>query len=461
MPHSAGGGSHGGGSHGGHGSGSRLSHSYFSGARRYRRHNPYTGFDDYVYSDSKPQKTGIGVVLIVALFGALMIGASMASIFDAFPKKLTVNYPDKPAIYDNIDVIEEEAALQASIDEYYELTGICTDIYTVYPDTWSGWGNLEQYAFDWYVGNFTDERHLVIVISYNASDAERLSQGERFAAESFAWEAIQGDDTDPIITETMFKKFREYVMDYHYSGESTGETFNAAFQYAIKDAHKKLDPGPDRTGTIATSILPLGFILILIVPIFIAIVKKYKKDKDLIIEEVPFTEDDVRVGATVRTPTPTTGAAKVAVGIGTVLGLVFMGFFVFVGIGIIIGGVAMFSKDTTSAWIMIGFGVLWTAILAYSCTNSIKSLIMSKKQRDQQVEMPSPVSSAAYGRTDHSAVNTAPAGRQPNASATKGVQVQPDYSTVNPEFNPQYFRTSSQKYDDDEDFKRKKRQGYE
>ena len=47
MPHSGGGGSHGGGSHGGsHGGGSshRTSHTYFPGARRYRRH----------YNDGRP-----------------------------------------------------------------------------------------------------------------------------------------------------------------------------------------------------------------------------------------------------------------------------------------------------------------------------------------------------------------------------------------------------------------------
>ena len=73
MPHSSGGGSHGGGSHGGshgRGSGNHVSHHYFPGARRYRRHRH--GYDDeYVDARSKPQKVGIFTVILVMAYSGI------------------------------------------------------------------------------------------------------------------------------------------------------------------------------------------------------------------------------------------------------------------------------------------------------------------------------------------------------------------------------------------------------
>ena len=75
MPHSSGGGSHGGGSHGGsHGSShNHISNHYFPRAKRYLRHNRLTGVDDYIYSESMPQKTGISSIIIIAVVAVIFL----------------------------------------------------------------------------------------------------------------------------------------------------------------------------------------------------------------------------------------------------------------------------------------------------------------------------------------------------------------------------------------------------
>ena len=93
MPHSSGGGSHGGGFHGGsHGgsSRSRVSSHYFPGARRYLKHNRSTGADEYVYSNTMPQKAGKSIVAVVSIMVTFFLGMFGFGIASAIPKKLNV-----------------------------------------------------------------------------------------------------------------------------------------------------------------------------------------------------------------------------------------------------------------------------------------------------------------------------------------------------------------------------------
>ena len=167
MPHSSGGGSHGGGSHGGsHGgsSGPRISSHYFAGSRRYRRHHYSTGQDEYIYASSKPQKTSIASIVLVAVAGAVFTGATGMGVFSEIPRKLHAHYLDSPAVHDAIDAFADDESLEDVLDDYQELTGICPVIYSVYDEDWEDeYEDLEAYAYDTYVDNFKDEDHWVFV----------------------------------------------------------------------------------------------------------------------------------------------------------------------------------------------------------------------------------------------------------------------------------------------------------
>ena len=97
MPHSSGGGSHGGGTHGGgsHGgsSGNHISHHYFPGSRRYRKHRP--GYpDEYIYASSKPQKPSIFVLILMVLIGNAL-GAMILPAFTLLAKKKPEPMPEE------------------------------------------------------------------------------------------------------------------------------------------------------------------------------------------------------------------------------------------------------------------------------------------------------------------------------------------------------------------------------
>ena len=141
------------------------------------------------------------------------------------------------------NVIADDESLVDTLKDYQELTGICPVIYTAVHEDWKDdYDSLEDYSFYTYTSNFKDEAHFVIVYSVPVSDLEYIGQEPGFVPD-FKWEATQGDDTDPIITESYFKKFADKVQDGLESGEDAGVAFDEAFKFAYKKAENQLDPG--------------------------------------------------------------------------------------------------------------------------------------------------------------------------------------------------------------------------
>nr|MCR4688846.1 TPM domain-containing protein [Saccharofermentans sp.] len=241
MPHSSGGGSHGGGFHGSsHGGSSGRSYSthYFPGARRFR-YRDEKGNDRYVYSTVKPQKPSMFGVIAPLVFGGFMGLMILPTLFASAPKKLTEDYPEPDAyVYDNIGVIADEDALTDELEEFRDITGICPVIYTVDDDDWQyDFSRLESYAMDLYTDNYDDEQHFVIVYSI---DSEHIEDND------FAWEAIQGDETDPIITESFFEDFGESLQEEFEDEQEVGEAFTKAFRAATKRAEDRINPSSSR-----------------------------------------------------------------------------------------------------------------------------------------------------------------------------------------------------------------------
>lgn len=212
MPHSSGGGSHGGGSHGGsHGGGSRNSHrtrnSYFPGSTRYvyyTNHRP-----TYIYANyevgKKPSPLSFLILLfyIPFLFGAFTLFQTSFH----YPSKLVSDYDTSIVIQDELGVIDNEAGLRQSLTAFYNETGITPAVYTVYDEDWVPYySSLENYAYDLYVNSFYDEKHWLIVYS------EPSTQSSSF--HDWSWEGMQGDDTDPIITEGLANEFTTNLHKY-------------------------------------------------------------------------------------------------------------------------------------------------------------------------------------------------------------------------------------------------------
>ena len=487
MPHSSGGGSHGGGfhggsHHGGSGSGNRVSTHYFTGARRFRKHHRHGGEDEYVYASSRPRKASLFSIIVIALVGVMFLMAMGSGMRTESPKALSGVF-DTPAVHDDAELFGSDEALFATIEEYYEKTGICSVIYTVYDEQWNdSYADLETYAFSKYVENFTDEQHFVIVYSIPGTQAEPLRSG-KISIPDYSWEAIQGDDTDLLITEASFRHFGNLVQRELEKGEDPALAFEKAFRFAIDDAESKLNPAsPTRIVAAVRSAFPLLFVAGIFVPILVVTIKSYIKDRDVEYEEVPLDEYDTKpysgglsgsagsnAGNSSGYTVSYSNAASKASLVGSIISLVVIVPFVLSGVGFIIGGFFMKSQANSDAGtFMLVFGFMWTAISAFMLFGIIRNLVKSRKKAAEE-SLTSEYPEAEYPKAEYPKVES-PKAEDPDIDAPDPavdsinpfVPLKEQPEKEQPEFDPQFFGSAKSGIeDDDEDYKRMKRRGFE
>jgi len=469
MPHSSGGGSSGGGFHGGSsGSGSRVSTHYFPGARRYRKYYSDGRPDEYIYATSKPGRTSVSGLIVLAVMGIIFMGATLFSVFAEKPRFIAPVYSDDPAVHDTVGVMEEKDKneLLSLMNEYNKLTGICPVIYTTFDEEWNrDYTSLEKYAFDKYVSNFSDEQHWVFVYSIPA-DAAKFQQGGIVTSTEFKWEAIQGDETDPIITESAFKKIGRAIQGDLEYGKGPGPAFITGFNKAISSAESKLNPKPAAAVfSLITSLVPFLLVSGIFIPVFIYALKAYKKDKSMECEEVPLDVEPSQIpglktytNANGSTTTVTAGPGYYSrhtgydVAFGNVpkavriISVIVVIPFVLVGIGVLTGGLSLIKTDRNGGIFMIIFGAVWLLI---SLTTMMKMFTaMRKSMKAAENPLTAEYPKAEYPKAEYPDVQPVVPNNVPPASE--------------PEFDPSFFGSAKSDYEsDDEDYKRMKRQGFE
>ncbi|MCR5329399.1 MAG: hypothetical protein K6E12_11210 [Saccharofermentans sp.] len=482
MPHSSGGGSHGGGFHGGGshgGSGNRVSSHYFSGARRFRKHYSDGRPDEYVYARRKPDRTGITSVIVVTLFSAVFVFMGLIGNRPVFAQKLTPEYSDEPAIHDDTGVIDNGDELLNTLDEYCYTTGICPVIYTVYDEEWnSSYTDLEDYAFGTYVNNYPDEQHFVIVYSIPKSQAEGVKDGS-VTVPDYSWEAVQGDDTDEIITEQVFEKFGKTVQRRLEAGKGPGEAFDSAFAESTEKLAKDMNPNAvRRVFKMLSAYIPFLIVLAFFILVIVLTVKSYIKDRGVVFEEVPLDEghgsssgvkaayinadgkDDeqnsqgINIGGyasagnrsggngyhkSVSLDTEKAGSKLT----GAIMFVAIIPFFV-AGIIMLIVGINMIKAgfDNNFGYTLLGFAVMWLIMLIIISFKFIRSIIRLRRKENEPAQVSYPTSEYPQ-----------PVFPEQNDQA--------DFSTDR-QFDPQFFQSARSDIEaDDEDYKRMKRQGFE
>ena len=239
MPHSSGGGFSGGGGHsGGFHSGShsssssrvstvRYSRSYFPGAICYiyydRHFHPHAW---YASKDETGKRKPSWIALIIMLMVLLI---PLAFIFGGGyhkSNKLNKKYENSIKIYDTADVLtdEQEQALTETFKEFRHLTGIAPAFESV-TDVLD-W-QLESKAYNSYVSKFNDEMHWLIVYS-------DISNGR-----NWAFEGMQGNDTDPILTTYITDKFNKELYEALSNKDNDvftafNDTFKSFNSYVMK-----------------------------------------------------------------------------------------------------------------------------------------------------------------------------------------------------------------------------------
>ena len=475
MPHSSGGGSHGGGSHGGShgGSSNHISHHYFPGARRFRRHYTDGRADEYIYASRMPAKTTKSSVVLICIIAAFFLFCGTFGIVGDMPRKLKTKYKDAPRVYDEYELIADDKSLEKVMNDFCDVTGICPVIITTYDELWNrewtdgnttyAYADLEAYTYDMYVKSFSDEQHFVIVYSVPMDQAIMLYNGEKFVPD-YQWEACQGDETDPIITDSFFRRFANNVQDKLEAGEDPGEAFEFAFKKATAEAESNLNPSAAVwLLRLAGSLVPMLIVCGIFVPIIIMTVKNYKKDKNSSYEEVPVDYEAASAG----TP-PVSGMgisgfssssdgshheahydfAKGGFKLSSVISIVVLVPFFLTGLGTMIGGFVMLKNgiDSQGGYFMIGFGAIWTALVVVMFCTIFKNLAKLRKKENEPENISYPTSEY-------------PQPVMPGQDPVNGTPAQPVNNT---EFDPQFFSSSSSNYEqDDEDYKRMKRQGFE
>lgn len=213
MPHSFGGGSsHGGSHHSSFSSSSSSSYhsapkthirsSYFPGSRVYVRY--VNRRPTYMYSDGDINSSGVNwiavvVLIVMVLFGALALFGSVNK-----PTKLTWDDVDSTEvdIVDNAGIIDDKTSLRKCLEDFRDYTGVIPSILTVSNSDWmSSYPDLEQYAYNMYVYQYSDEKHWLIVYSEDSNSYDMFGD--------WYWEGMQGDDTDGIITESVANAFTD------------------------------------------------------------------------------------------------------------------------------------------------------------------------------------------------------------------------------------------------------------
>lgn len=210
MPHSSGGGSHSGGSHGGHSSSrggssssSRVSNTYFPGARRYMYYddNHEVHFQYSNYDLSGPSKLRFLLLIIYLPFIFAIISGFANCVF--IPRRLN-NPNNEIVIDDRIGIIQDEEKLKETLYDFYEKTGVTPAVRTIYNEDWAGYYNtLEDYAYKAYVEQFTDEMHWVIVYS------QPRDMNSEFP--DWYWEGMIGDDTGKSISDELCEEFTDIM----------------------------------------------------------------------------------------------------------------------------------------------------------------------------------------------------------------------------------------------------------
>ncbi len=245
MPHHSGGGSHSGGSHGSssgghHGgrgsSGPVISNKPFHNSRRFRYYGR-NGSEHYIYSTEMPKRMSLFELIFTLIFLVPFLVVGTLSFSTLMPVKPLTPVYEVPDVHieDHIGTIDNNSSLENTLKDFEELTGISPYIITVYDSEWQdNFVDLIDYSYDLYVNHFDDEQHFLIVYS-EPENADELSFVD------WRWEAMQGDETDSIITEENFARFQDDLQEgLTKNNISTGDAMENAFINSL-DYMMKID----------------------------------------------------------------------------------------------------------------------------------------------------------------------------------------------------------------------------
>ena len=276
MPHSSGGGggsfgggggSFGGGSSGSGGSSSRVSRTYFPGATRYVYYDG--GAPHYIYSNNDPGKNAgkwryLFLLFYIPFFA--VIWPLMADIRHA-PAKLEMDYDARVVIEADASIMGDIMELAGALEDFRDETGITPALVTVNNEEWEGRTSLEDYAYDYYVKRFSDEKHWLIMYSEPKDPKDN---------DKYYWEGMQGNDTDDILNDKYLDEFNGNLNDLLAQGNRPDVT--GSVTKAFRNITPKVMTPYISFGKIGVGIFFVGFLVVHFIIMTVSLIRmgKYK-----------------------------------------------------------------------------------------------------------------------------------------------------------------------------------------
>ncbi len=249
--------------------------------------------DNYVNKYGRPKIELPRSIIFTIVLGAIVITIVVAGTTTANPTKLLrgannttyVNVTDgkspgsaikngccyEPAIIDKAEFIKDPDKLRATMEEYYELCGVCPVFISVYDEDWKkdGYADLGRYA-----NNFTtytqNSNAFVILVSV---------PGDKNQRQFFSYVIFQGRNAGTFMTKSVSKHFMKVIKEEGDSGANSTDIFNAAFRYAIDDANSKINPTPaERALFVLKACLPAIITIAVFLTILIVLSVKFRRE---------------------------------------------------------------------------------------------------------------------------------------------------------------------------------------
>ena len=378
MPHGGGGGSAGGGFHGGSGSssgGRGISHTYYPGSKRYR-YMKSNGDYDYVYMRNVPGKSELrtSIITFVSVIGLMLfVTVMMLAEGNSSPKKIKGSYESPDTHIEGYSYLDNTEELEKNLEEFEDLTGICPIVYAVYNDDWDDYKDLEDYAYDLYVDNYSDEEHFVIVYSIDEDDA-----GDWY------WETMVGDDTDDILTEGRLKTFGKALQKRLESGTEPGK----AISETIEDSFDYIMASPAELGEMRAPTVMMSFMIIFLVIMMVIAIKQYSRKYERVDSEGNLIDDDAEE---IKEFAPLSKADPKSM--QTIKKLPFLiAILVFVpvilvGVNLLRTAVDSMNEGAESGYASLGFALVWIVISTIALISMITRYVKLNKKLSEDPEV--------------------------------------------------------------------------
>ena len=197
-------------------------------------------------------------------------------------------YPEYiPTIVDNAGLIKS-SKLQKTLDEYFDLTGVCVEFNTLYDEDWQDqYSTLAEYNKYVYDKEVRFDNSFVLMFSVSKADLELVEKGE-LKRPHYVWSSYYSDVAEMIIFDAACaKEFGDiFTGDIKDKGMDPEDAAVDAFEFAIKDAQARFaTQEKDMRTSLIIKIVCFVIIIAAALVIIVLMLKKYYADKKTATEE--------------------------------------------------------------------------------------------------------------------------------------------------------------------------------